>query len=215
VGVELRQLIQQGCEAQCVPVTQEVVDKLTAFVKLLSKWNRVYNLTSVRRPDEMVNRHIQDSLIVLPWITGPDLLDVGSGAGLPGLPLAMVKPELTVTCLDANAKKTRFIQQAVSELDLQNVRVEHQRVEKYRPEAQFHQVISRAFSSLQQMQESAGHLCLSNGELLAMKGANPVEELSVLRNMGYAPQVSVLQVPGLDAQRHLVRWMPSGAIKKA
>ena len=215
MSAELSEKIATGCAAQDLKVTKEVIDKLTAFVKLLSKWNRVYNLTSVRLPDDMVNRHIQDSLIVLPWITGPDLLDVGSGAGLPGLPLAMVKPELSVTCLDANAKKTRFIQQVVSELDLQNVQVEHQRAEKYQPESPFHQVISRAFSSLLQMQKSAGHLCLSNGEMLAMKGMKPTEELSVLRTMGYKPQVIGLQIPSLDAERHLIKWMPSGATNTA
>ncbi len=215
MSAELATQIAAGCEAQQLPVTQEVIHKLAAFVKLLFKWNQVYNLTSVRKTADMVDRHILDSLIVMPWIKGPDLLDVGSGAGLPGLPLAIVKPDLVVTCLDANAKKTRFMQQAISVLGLQNVQLVHCRVETFQPERPFHQVISRAFSSLQQMHEKSAPLCQAKGELLAMKGVNPVEELAVLRAIGCEPQVIKLQIPGQDAQRHLVKWTPSGASKTA
>lgn len=215
MSAELARQIAAGCAAQGLPVKQEVIDKLAAFVKLLSRWNQVYNLTAVRQMSDMVDRHLMDSLIVMPWITGPDVLDVGSGAGLPGLPLAMVKPELAVTCLDANAKKTRFIQQVIGELGLLNVQVIHQRVEKFLPEKKFRQVISRAFSSLQQMHEHCLHLCQIDGEMLAMKGVNPVEELSALRSLGCEPQVIDLKIPGQDTERHLVRWTPSGANETA
>ena len=211
-STELSQQIAAGCEAQGLPFTQEIIDKLAAFVTLLSRWNRVYNLTAVRQTADMVDRHLMDSLIVLPWITGPDLLDIGSGAGLPGLPLAIVNADLKVTCLDGNAKKTRFIQQVIGELGLQNVQVVHQRVEKYFPERRYRQLTSRAFASLQQMHENSRHLCLDGGELLAMKGVNPLDELAVLRHMGCKPQVIELQIPGQQAARHLVRWTP-GAIK--
>jgi 16S rRNA (guanine527-N7)-methyltransferase len=209
MSAELQQLIETGCKAQRLPVTQEVVDKLTAFVTLLAKWNRVYNLTAVRQPADMVDRHILDSLVVLPWIKGPNLLDVGSGAGIPGLPLAIVKPDVAVTCLDASAKKVRFMCQAVSELGLQNVQVKNQRVEQYIADAPFQQVISRAFSSLLAMHQNTAHVCAANGELLAMKGTIPTEELMALQALGLNTQVIELHVPGLDAERHLVRWSPT------
>lgn len=212
MNTELSQQITAGCEAQGLSVRQEIIDKLAAFVTLLSRWNRVYNLTAVRQTTDMVDRHLMDSLIVLPWITGPDLLDIGSGAGLPGLPLAIVNADLKVTCVDGSAKKTRFMQQAIGELGLQNVQVVHQRVEKYFPERRYQQLISRAFASLQQMHEKSYHLCLDDGDLLAMKGVNPLDELAVLRDMGCKPQVIELHIPGQQAARHLVRWAP-GVIK--
>lgn len=202
--------IRYGCEALGLAIGGERIDKLAAFVTLLARWNRVYNLTAVRQPGDMVGRHLLDSLAVMAWVSGPDLLDVGSGAGVPGLPLAIARPELAVTCLDASAKKARFMRQAISELGLQNVQVEHRRVEQFQPETPYRQVISRAFSSLQAMQQKTARLCAVDGQLLAMKGTRPGEELLALQTMGYEPQVIELQVPGLDAKRHLIAWSPGG-----
>ncbi len=207
----LRPQIEAGCNDLNLSPSSATIDKLAAFVTLLDKWNRVYNLTAVRKPTDMVSRHLLDSLAVLPWITGPSLLDIGSGAGLPGLPLAILRPELNVVCVDAGAKKARFLRQAVAELDLHNVQVENQRVENFSSADGFQQLISRAFASLAAMHTQAGHLCAASGQMLAMKGASPTAELAELQKLGLSPDVVSLQVPDLDAERHLVRWLPTGA----
>jgi 16S rRNA (guanine527-N7)-methyltransferase len=172
-------------------------------VRLLAKWNSAYNLTAVRDPLEMVTRHLLDSLVVAPHLYGARVLDVGTGPGLPGIPLAVARPELAFTLLDANAKKTRFVVQAVGELVLKNVEVVQSRVENYRPSRIFDTVVSRAFASIADMLAHARHLCAPGGRFLAMKGAYPEEELKALPD-GYDYEVVPLAVPGLDAARHVV-----------
>jgi 16S rRNA (guanine527-N7)-methyltransferase len=174
------------------------------YIALLHKWNRVYNLTAVREPEKMLYQHMLDSLAVLPHIRGPRLLDVGTGPGLPGIPLALARPDLAVTLLDSNHKKTVFLRQACIELALTNVTVVCERVEAWQPETPFDQVISRAFSDLGEFVRLAGRLCAPGGEMLAMKGLYPHEELAHLPPGMTAEQVVPLRVPGLEAQRHLV-----------
>jgi 16S rRNA (guanine527-N7)-methyltransferase len=174
------------------------------YIALLHKWNKVYNLTAVREPQKMLYQHVLDSLAVLPFIKGPRLLDVGSGAGLPGIPLAIARPDLSVTLLDSNHKKTVFLRQACIELALTNVVVVCERVETWQPDMRFDQVISRAFSDLGEFVRLAGHLCAPGGTLLGMKGLYPFEELAQLPAGTKAEQVIPLNVPGLEAQRHLV-----------
>ncbi|MEA2080474.1 MAG: 16S rRNA (guanine(527)-N(7))-methyltransferase RsmG, partial [Pseudomonadota bacterium] len=140
----LQQEIQQGCTTLKIDVTDTAAEKLAGFIGLLEKWNRVYNLTAVRDPRAMVVRHILDSLVVVPFLTQGNLLDVGTGAGLPGLPIAIARPEFPVTLLDANAKKLRFVRQAASELGLGNVEVVQSRMQEYQPARSFDMVISRA-----------------------------------------------------------------------
>jgi 16S rRNA (guanine527-N7)-methyltransferase len=178
--------------------------RLLQYIELLQQWNKAYNLTAVRDPDEMLTKHVLDSLAVLPFLHGPRVLDVGTGAGLPGIPLALARPELQFTLLDSNGKKTRFVTHAVATLALKNVEVLQARVEDYRPAVAFATVISRAFASLGDFVRLAGHACAPAGRLLAMKGAPPDAELKELPAGFRLKAVHPLKVPGLDAERCLV-----------
>lgn len=186
------------------------VDRLRfiAYVRLLAKWNKAYNLTAVRDPEEMITRHVLDSLTLLPYLHGQRLLDIGSGAGLPGIPLAIARPDLSFVLIDANAKKIRFIVQTIGELDLKNVDAVQARVENYRPAHKFDTLMSRAFASIADMLTQSRHLCAPDGRFLAMKGVHPREELTALP-AGYAVrEIIPLQVPGLDAARNVVIITP-------
>ena len=168
-------------------------------MRLLAKWNAAYNLTAVRDPQEMVTRHLLDSLALLPYVQGPRVLDIGTGPGLPGIPLAVARPDCSFTLLDANAKKTRFVTQAVGELGLKNVDVVQARVENYRPVEKFDTLVARAFSSIADMLNNAQHLCAPGGRFLAMKGVYPEEELAAIPAAYAVSEVVALKVPGLDA----------------
>jgi 16S rRNA (guanine527-N7)-methyltransferase len=189
-------------------------DKLDRYLTLLAKWNRTYNLTAIRDPEQMVTHHVLDALTVLPHL--PDMerlrvLDVGSGGGVPGLPLAIARPGWSVVLLDSNHKKGAFLQQAAIELALANVEVVTSRVEDYAPAAAFDVVISRAFSDLAAFaQTSARHLS-PGGRLFAMKGVHPGEEIAQMPESVRVIATSALVVPGLDAQRHLVVMAPLAA----
>jgi 16S rRNA (guanine527-N7)-methyltransferase len=161
----------------------------------------------VRDPAEMVTRHLLDSLVIRPHVRGPRVLDIGTGPGLPGIPLAMACPELSFTLLDANGKMIRFVTQAVGELGLKNVEVVQTRVENYRPAAKFDTLVSRAFASIADMLTHARHLCAPRGRFLAMKGVYPEEELAAVPS-GFVTEVVALTVPGLAADRHLVILTP-------
>ena len=191
--------------------------QLRDYVHLIDKWNRVYNLTSVRDPAEMVTRHLLDSLAVLPYLRGTRVLDVGTGAGLPGIPLAIVslaienkevRPEREFVLLDSNSKKTRFVQQAISELGLTNVQVVHERAESFCPTSLFDVVVSRAFASIADMLKTSGQHCASDGMLLAMKGTDPGKELQDTPEGFAVDAVHPLKIPGLEGQRHLVCLKP-------
>ncbi len=197
--------LARGLERMALPLSATVQEKLLAYVGLLAKWNRVYNLTAVRDPAEMVTRHLLDSLSVSPHLRELRVLDVGSGAGLPGIPLALAKPDWQFVLLDSNRKKTRFITQSCIELGLTNVSVEASRIEDYHPQVLFDSVISRAFSELSTMLTATGRLCKPDGVMLAMKGEYPAAELAGVPPGFVVQGVEVLQVPGLDAQRHVVR----------
>ena len=171
-----------------------LLETALAYLELLIKWNKAYNLTAVRDPAQMVTRHLLDSLAVLPYINGSHVIDVGSGAGLPGIPLALMCPERQFTLLDSNNKKTRFMTQAVIELGLKNVVVKHCRVEQL-AEPPFDTVISRAFATIADMLTVAGHLAGTDGKYLAMKGVFPEEELAALPPGYHAEVVHTLQVP--------------------
>jgi 16S rRNA (guanine527-N7)-methyltransferase len=187
-----------------VPLPAADRQRLLAFVRLLAKWNAAYNLTAVRDPEEMITRHLLDSLVLLPYLQGPRVLDIGTGPGLPGIPLAIARPDCAFTLLDANAKKTRFVTQAVGELGLKNVDVVQARVENYRPVEKFDTLVARAFSSIADMLKNAQHLCAPGGRFLAMKGVYPEGELAAIPADYAVQEVAALNVPGLEAERHLV-----------
>jgi 16S rRNA (guanine527-N7)-methyltransferase len=185
--------------------------KLLAYLALLDKWNRVYNLTAVRDAERMVSHHLLDSLAAVPFFQGANampeaihVLDVGSGGGLPGIPLAIARPELQVTLIDSIAKKTAFLLQAKAELGLGNLNVVTSRVEDFRPEAAFDVVTSRAFSDLKEFVTLTRHLLKPGGRWLAMKGLYPHEEIASLPDWARVSANQALVVPGLDATRHLI-----------
>nr|WP_242472504.1 16S rRNA (guanine(527)-N(7))-methyltransferase RsmG [Ectothiorhodospira mobilis] len=177
---------------------------LMAYLGLLLRWNRAYNLTAVRDPVDMVTLHLLDSLAVLPHVQGPRLLDVGSGAGLPGIPLAIARPELRITLLDAVAKKVRFLRQAALELGLGHLEPVHARVETYPGQQGFDTVISRAFAATGTFVRLAGPLCAPGGRLLAMKGRDADDDAAALPAGWGVAATHPLRVPGLPAARHLV-----------
>ncbi len=198
------QQLAQGVTALGLNLTPAQVDTLHAYLELLAKWNKVYNLTAVRDEAKMVSHHVLDSLAVLPHMNAKRVLDVGSGGGLPGIPLAIARPQLSVTLLDSNQKKTAFLKQVAIELALVNVEVVQERVEEYKPAALFDMVISRAFADLGEFVSLSSHLLAPGGQFAAMKGINPHEEVAQLPKGFKLQQVLPLVVPGVDAQRHLL-----------
>lgn len=171
---------------------------LLHYLMLLHKWNHAYNLTAVRDMESMVTRHVLDSLHVLKWVKGPSLLDVGSGAGLPGIPLALALPDLQVVLLDSNGKKIRFLREVKRALSLNNVEIIQTRVENYHPPTGFDTVISRAFSSLPQMINWTHHVIAPDGLWLAMKGRRPDDELATL---DFIHRVETYTVDGIEGER--------------
>ena len=199
-------ILAQGIAEAGLPIDEQKQQKLLAYLMLMQKWNKVHNLTAVRDADEMVVLHLLDSLVVLPFIDGKALLDVGSGAGLPGIPLAICLPDLKVTVIDSNNKKVSFMRQAKAELGIDNLEVLGGRVEEIAPNRKFDMVISRAFSDLDLFISLTHQLCEAQGKWLAMKGVYPEAELVELeKKTGITPsKVDELKVPGLSAHRHLV-----------
>ncbi|SHE23349.1 rRNA small subunit 7-methylguanosine (m7G) methyltransferase GidB [methanotrophic endosymbiont of Bathymodiolus puteoserpentis (Logatchev)] len=185
-----------------ISATEQQINLLLAFVCLIEKWNKTYNLTAIRNREEMLRLHILDSLSVLPFTLGKNIIDVGTGAGLPGIPLAIFMPDVQFTLLDSNAKKTRFVQQVVLELKLKNVKVVHARVEQLKKAGEFDAVLSRAFASLHDIMQWTDYLLQAEGVLIAMKGQVPVAELEQLERI-YS--VASIVVPGIDAERCVVR----------
>jgi 16S rRNA (guanine527-N7)-methyltransferase len=182
----------------------ELEHQFIFYLQLLQKWNRVFNLTAIRDPKEMVVLHILDSLAVNPYLHGHRILDVGTGAGLPGIPLALLNPEKHFVLLDSNSKKTRFLVQAIAELKLKNVEVVHQRCEDFHPEKCFDTIVSRAFASIEVMLATTAHLCCAKGQFLAMKGVYPEQEMVEISPKFKVVEVHKLNIQGLDAERHLV-----------
>jgi len=208
----LRRRLDEGLAGMAVDLDGQARERLVAYVGLLAHWNRSYNLTAVRDPLEMINRHVLDSLATLPHMRGEQCLDVGSGAGLPGLILAVARPGQTWVLLDSNGKKCRFLSHARISLGLENIHVEHARIEDFYPDTRFSTIISRALSNLANFVAGAGHLLAPGGCLLAMKGRNPERELSTLGELGEQAKVVPVCLPGLEeGQRHLVIISPAGA----
>jgi 16S rRNA (guanine527-N7)-methyltransferase len=201
--------LADGLSALGLELDARACERLLNYVALLEKWNDVYNLTAVRGARNIVIHHLLDSLSVLPYVAGDTMLDVGSGAGLPGIPLAVVRPQTQVTLLDAREKKTAFLRQAVIELGLRNAEVVCGRIERYFPSARFAVVISRAFSDLRKFVELAGRLCAPNGVLAVMKGRYAPAELARLPSAFALEKALPIAVPGLCAERHLILLQPA------
>jgi 16S rRNA (guanine527-N7)-methyltransferase len=203
--VTIASQLEEGLRAMGAALGAPAQAKLVAYLQLIEKWNKVHNLTAVREPGQMVVLHLLDSLSVLPHVAGArTLLDVGAGAGLPGIPLAIARPDLAVTVLDSSHKKATFLRQAKAELALANLEVACERVENWHPPAAFDVVLSRAFAELADFVVQAGHLVAPGGAMLAMKGVYPFEELARVPATHRVENVVALAVPTLEAQRHLV-----------
>lgn len=178
--------------------------KLIEYVLLLHKWNQIHNLTSIRDPLQMISKHIIDSLAISSYLQGPNILDVGTGAGLPGIPLALTHPHYHFALLDSNGKKTRFLTHVIQTLMISNVNIIPLRVEKYHPEHCFNTIVSRAFSQLNEFLHKTKHLCCENGIFLAMKGQYPAEEINTLEDDFKLIDTKALKIAGLDEKRHLL-----------
>jgi 16S rRNA (guanine527-N7)-methyltransferase len=201
-----RDILIAGLDALNLVLSEAQIEKLLSFVRLIEKWNKAYNLTAIRNQHDMVRLHLLDSLAMMPFINGERVIDVGTGAGLPGIPLAICLPDVQFTLLDSNAKKTRFVQQAILELTLKNAVVYHNRVENFQPEPAFNTVITRAFASLADIIKLTTHLLVTNGVLLAMKGQNMDAELAqIADNCSVKTTVIAVNVPNIDATRCLVK----------
>ncbi|WP_285960405.1 16S rRNA (guanine(527)-N(7))-methyltransferase RsmG [Pseudomonas tohonis] len=198
--------LSRGAQQLAVELSANQQELLLAYLALLIKWNKAYNLTAVRDPDEMVSRHLLDSLSVVPHVAalGDHWLDVGSGGGMPGIPLAILFPDRRFTLLDSNGKKTRFLTQVKLELKLANLEVIHSRVEAVQPERPFAGIISRAFSSLEDFANWTRHLGDGDTRWLAMKGVHPSDELVALPQDFRLEAEHALAVPGCQGQRHLL-----------
>jgi 16S rRNA (guanine527-N7)-methyltransferase len=198
---ECRFILVDGIAKLGLTIDEAKITRLLAFINLVEKWNKAYNLTAIKKKQDMVRLHVLDSLTVLPYLNATRIIDIGTGAGLPGIPLAICLPNLAFTLLDSNAKKTRFVQQAVLELKLTNVQIVYSRAEDFQPEQRYDRVLTRAFAELADIVQATRHLVANNGKLLAMKGRCSDEELSqVLHKKTIIP----VQVPDVEAERNLV-----------
>ena len=196
--------LKRGLIALGLTLDRDTQQRLLDYIALIEKWNRVYNLTAIREPEKMVSRHLLDSLAVAPHLHAKRLLDVGSGAGLPGIPLALAKPDTHVTLLDSNHKKAAFLNQAVIELKLKNADVCSERVESWQTQNRFDVIISRAFSDMGEFVRITRHLLAPGGMFAAMKGLHPYEEIDKLPPGCKVQQVLPLAIPGLEGARYLV-----------
>lgn len=196
-------------KSAAISLSDQQKQQLVDYVAMLHKWNKAYNLTSVRDPEQMLVRHIMDSIVVEPHLVGDRFIDVGTGPGLPGIPLAIVRPQAHFTLLDSLGKRVRFLKQVQHELKLENVTPVQSRVEDFPAEPPFDGVISRAFASLNDMVSWCHHLPCQQGRFYALKGVLPEEEIADLPAAFRVEKVTPLKVPQLEGERHLVIISPS------
>lgn len=199
-----RDYLVKGLESYDIALTEQQIDLLLAYHQLLIKWNKAYNLTAIRDPLMMITRHILDSISVAPYLQGQRFIDVGTGAGLPGVILAIIYPDKHFDLLDSNGKKTRFLFQVKTQLKLDNISIHHCRVESLKPAIAYDGVLSRAFATLADMVNGSSQLLNENGCYYAMKGLYPKDELAAIENNCIIEQCIRLQVPNDDAERHLI-----------
>lgn len=197
----MKKLLHQGIQELDLNIPETVEAKLLEYVQLLQKWNKTYNLTATKDPKEIIIRHVLDSLAVVPHIEGNRILDVGSGAGFPGIPLALALPDKEFVLLDSNSKKTRFLTFVVTALKLDNITVITGRVEQYKPQELFDCITARAVTDIEELIENTKHLITADGWWLFLKGKYPTEELHLYKKHAIVRQ---LKIPFLQEQRHLV-----------
>jgi len=198
-------LLRQGLSDLGMRSDEELVTAFASFLRLLAQWNENINLTGIREPAAMVSLHILDSLTARPFLKGQRIVDVGCGAGLPGIPLALTEPARHFTLVDGTLKKIRFVRQAIEDLGLTNAEALHTRIEDHSPVHLYDTVICRALSSLPEFVRFAGRVVAPGGQLLAMKGKLPAEEIAALPAGWRAAAVTPVRIPGVDAERHIVQ----------
>ena len=201
-----RTCLRQGLEAMAIKANDKQITLLLDYLAMLEHWNKAYNLTAIRQPLEMISYHLLDSLSVHHHLNeASNIIDVGTGPGLPGIPLAIMNPTKKFTLLDSNGKKTRFLFQVINQLALPNATEINQRVELYRSNKSFDTIVTRAFSSIPQMLENCCHLATHQSCFIAMKGKNPESELSLIKKDYMVSDLCRLQVPGVEGERHLIK----------
>lgn len=198
------ELLNSGVQQMALEISDAKIDQLINYLFLLDKWNKAFNLTAVRRPEDMLARHLLDSLSIVPHVTGHEILDVGTGPGLPGIPLAICFPEKKFVLLDSNSKKTRFLTQAKIDLGLKNVDIRHQRIEQLNDFEGFDQIFSRAFASLEKMTKLCQPYLRPEGKFMAMKGPDVVNEETELDKRFEIIERIKLDIPSCEAERHLI-----------
>ena len=203
---ELHTILVQGLDALSLELSERQQQQLVDYVLLMDKWNKAYNLTSVRDPKQMMVKHILDSLAIVPHLEGDNIIDVGTGPGLPGMPLAIAFPEKRFTLLDSLGKRVRFMTQSVHTLGLKNVTPVQSRVEAHNGEVPYDIVLSRAFASLKDMLHWCQHLVDSEGQFLALKGQFPQDEIEEVSDHFHVSKPENLTLPNLVGERHLV-WL--------
>ena len=200
----MKQALLAGMKALAIEASDEQIEKLLSFIELLKKWNKVFNLTALKTDQEILQLHVLDSLTILPFVKqAKNVLDVGSGAGLPGIPLAIMLPQVNFVLLDSNNKKTRFIQQAIIDLKLNNVSAAHSRLETYKPSIVFDTITTRAFAEIQETIDMLKHFSTEDLRLLFMKSKTTDAELAKLDET-YEAQCYTLSVPGIEVERNLI-----------
>lgn len=204
IETSLEERIMRGLDALDVSYGEEAISKLVVYMQLLAEWNKTHNLTAVDDIDEMLGVHIFDSASIKPYVKGATLLDVGSGAGLPGMILAILSPALDVTSVETRGKKAQFQMYVSNKLNLKNFTVENTRIEDFQPKEKFAMITARAFSSIEKLIEGSKQAIAVNGRWLAMKGMVPEEELKAVKKLGLKYDTYALKVPELDAQRNLI-----------
>ena len=203
--MNLQKRLQTILKKNLLNLNERQQQQLIIFMELIIRWNKVFNLTAITDPDEMIYLHLIDSLIISPYLKGQHLLDVGTGAGLPGIPLAILNPEQYWVLLDKSSKKTRFLTQVIAELGLKRIEVIHVRCEDFQPTQCFDTILSRAFASLDLFTSATMHLLCDGGQWLAMKGKLPQDEMKELPNIFRVADVIPLHIEGISVERHLIR----------
>ncbi|MGA2655078.1 MAG: 16S rRNA (guanine(527)-N(7))-methyltransferase RsmG [Gammaproteobacteria bacterium] len=201
---DLSSLLTQHLQTADITISPEKIKQLSQYIELLFQWNTVYNLTATKTPDAFITDHILDSLVIGPYLQGDNIIDVGSGAGLPGIPLSIYYPDKQFTLLESRSKRVRFLQMVVATLKLKNVNIVNQRAEQYHVERLFTTVVTRAFSSLKEMLQMTAHLCHASGLFLAMKGRYPTTEIAQIQNEFTVILEQALTVPGMNKERHII-----------